>query len=202
MATPRAPALSLPAPEAIAIGASAGGVEALATLLQALPPHCAAPVFIVLHLPPQGDSLLPSLLGRRCALTVKEAEDKEAVQAGTVYVGVPDYHLLVEPDLTLSLSRDEPVHFSRPSVDLLFESAALAYGSALLGIVLTGANQDGASGLKCVREAGGTAWVQDPEQAAAAAMPAAAIATAGADAILPLEEIARRLRACCGVPSV
>lgn len=187
--------------DAIAIGASAGGVEALGTLLQALPANCRAAVFIVLHLPPDGDSVLAGLLARRCALPVKEAEDKESIRAGTVYLCAPDYHLLIEPDRTLSLSRDEPVHYSRPSIDLLFESAALAFGPALLGIVLTGASHDGAAGLKCIRDAGGCAWIQDPDGAAASTMPAAALALAGADAVLALDDMAQRLAARCTTPT-
>ncbi|HVL75365.1 MAG TPA: chemotaxis protein CheB [Noviherbaspirillum sp.] len=183
--------------DAIAIGASAGGVDAIARLLEALPAHCRAAVFVVLHLAPDSRSVLAQLLARRCALPVKEAEDKELAQPGVVYLCVPDYHLMVEPDRTLALSRDEPVHYSRPSIDVLFESAALAYRDSLLGIILTGASRDGADGLKQVRACGGTAWVQDPSDAAAPTMPDAALAHAGADAVLPLEKIAARLATFC-----
>lgn len=179
--------------EAIAIGASAGGVEALGTLLASLPQTFQLPVFIVLHLPPDRSTMLPQLLSRRCPLPVKEAEDKEPVTPGTVYFAAPDYHLLVEPDRTFSLSRDEPIHYSRPSIDLLFESAAFVYRKHLLGIVLTGASQDGAEGLKQIRECGGAAWVQDPEEATSSTMPAAALARAGADAVMPLAAMVTRL---------
>lgn len=192
-----APSLPTAAPRAgfdtVVIGASAGGVEALGVLLGALPADFPAAILAVLHLPPDRVTVLPSLLNRRCALAVKEAEDKEPVQAGTVYLAPPDYHLLVEPDATLSLSRDEPVHYSRPSIDLLFESAAMTWRTRLLAILLTGASSDGAEGLREVREAGGAAWVQDPRAAFAPAMPAAALALCGADAVLDLPEIAARL---------
>lgn len=181
------------APQAIVIGASAGGVEALGVLLQALPPWFRAAVFVVLHLPADRVSLLPQLFARRCLLPVKEGEDKEAVEPGVVYLAPPDYHLLVEPDRTLALSRADPVHFSRPAVDPLFESAALAYREGLIAIVLSGASADGAEGLKQVREAGGAAWVQDPAEAASDVMPASAISRAGADLVLPVARLAQRL---------
>jgi two-component system chemotaxis response regulator CheB len=115
------------------------------------------------------------------------------VQGGCVYLAPPDYHLLLEKERTLALSRDDPVNFSRPSIDVLFESAAHAYGAALLGIVLTGANADGAEGLHAIRSAGGRAWVQSPSDALAQAMPAAAIERAGADLVLPVHDMAERL---------
>lgn len=184
---------ALPAIEAIAIGASAGGVEALGVLLQGLPQPFAPAVLAVLHLPPDKPSLLPEVLQARCRLPVREALDKEPVRPGCVYLAPPDYHLLVEKEKTLALSRDAPVFFSRPSIDVLFESAAEAFGPLLLGIVLTGANSDGARGLRAIRGAGGHAWVQAPQDALAAAMPAAAIAQAGADLVLPLADMAERL---------
>lgn len=179
--------------DAVVIGASAGGVEALGTLLAALPPTFSAAILTVLHLPPDRGTVLPTLLGRRCARPVKEAEDKEPVQPGTVYLAPPDYHLLVEPDRTLSLSRDEPVHYSRPAIDPLFESAALVWRERLLGIILTGASSDGADGLREVRACGGRAWIQSPDEATSPVMPAAALAMAGADEVLRLADIAARL---------
>jgi two-component system, chemotaxis family, protein-glutamate methylesterase/glutaminase len=179
--------------EAVAIGASAGGMEALGVLLQGLPEGFVPAIFAVLHLPPDKPSLLPELLQRRCRLPVREALDKEGVRPGCVYLAPPDYHLLVEKEKTLALSSDAPVLFSRPSIDVLFESAAEAYGPALLGIVLTGANADGAEGLRAIRQAGGRAWVQAPNDAVSDAMPAAAIARAGADLVLPLRDMAERL---------
>ena len=179
--------------EAIAIGASAGGVEALGMLLQALPEGFAPAILAVLHLPPDKPSLLPEVLQARCRLPVREALDKEQVRPGHVYLAPPDYHLLVEKEKTLALSRDAPVLFSRPSIDVLFESAAEAFGPHLLGIVLTGANSDGAGGLQAIRAAGGRAWIQSPDDALAGAMPAAALERAGADFVLPLHDIAERL---------
>ena len=128
------------------VGASAGGVEALFAILPALPAGLRGAVFVVLHLPRDGQSLLAEIFGPKCALPVREAEDKEPVEPGTIYFAPPDYHLLVDAGPRLSLSADEPVHYSRPSIDVLFESAADAYGERLLGILLTGANHDGAAG--------------------------------------------------------
>lgn len=180
-------------PEAIVVGASAGGITALTRLLAALPSGFRPALLVVLHLPADRPSLLSQIFSSRCALPVQEATDKEAIAPGTVYFAPPDYHLQVEPDRTLSLSLDEPIHFSRPSIDVLFESAAAAYGSDLLGIVLTGGSVDGAAGLKVLRECGGTAWVQDPADAEVALMPESALARAGADATLSLETMCRRL---------
>ena len=182
-----------PVIEAIAVGASAGGVEALGVLLQALPEGFVPAIFAVLHLPPERPSLLAEVLQPRCRLPVREALDKEEVLPGCVYLAPPDYHLLVEKERTLALSRDPPVYFSRPSIDVLFESAAEAFGPGLLGIVLTGANADGAAGLRAIRQAGGRAWVQAPEDALSDAMPLAALQLAGADLVLPLRDIAERL---------
>jgi two-component system chemotaxis response regulator CheB len=136
---------------------------------------------------------VPQLFGVKCRLPVREALDKEPIEPGTVYIAPPDYHMLVEPECVLSLSKDAPVAFSRPSIDVTFESAAHAYRERLLGIVLTGANSDGASGLATIRREGGRAWVQRPEEALANAMPAAAIEQAGADLILSLADMAQRL---------
>lgn len=179
--------------EAIAIGASAGGVEAVCTLLRGLGTGMRAAMMLVLHLPPGRSTTLAQLLGRYTKLTVKEAEDKEPVEPGTIYLAPPDYHLLVEPDKRFTLSADEPHRFSRPSIDLLFESAAYAYRDRLLGVVLTGASSDGAAGLAAVRALHGRAWVQDPAEASASVMPNAAIAQAGADRIMPLSAMAAAL---------
>ena len=181
--------------EAVVIGASAGGVEAVATLLGALPKSFGAAVALVIHVPPANDNLLVRVLEPRCALPLREACDKEPIEPGTVYVAPPGYHLMIEPERTFALSLDEPVHYSRPSLDVLFESAAHAYRERLLGIVLTGANADGAEGLRIVRELGGAGWVQDPSTAYAQAMPAAAIGRAGADFISTVDGLATRLAA-------
>ena len=179
--------------DAVVIGASAGGVDALAILFDSLPAGYKPAILVVIHIPPDRPSLLADLYRARCHLPVREALDKEPVEPGTIYFAPPDYHLLVEPDRHLSLSGDPPVGFSRPSIDVLFESAAHAYRERLLGIVLTGANSDGAQGLAAIRAAGGHAWVQQPEDAAAETMPAAALANAGADLVLPVRDMAERL---------
>ncbi len=181
--------------EAIVIGASAGGVKALIPILQALPIDFAPAVLIVLHLPPEPPSLLPQLFARYCKLPLKEAEDKESICSGTVYLAPANYHLLVEPEKTLALSVDEPEHYSRPSIDLLFESAAYAYRQRLLSIVLTGASVDGTRGVKVVRQLGGKAWVQNPDEAEARIMPASALAKAGADRVLSINDMADQLHA-------
>jgi len=180
--------------EAIVLGASAGAIEALNAILASLPAEYPLPLMIVVHLPREGGSALAELYRFKCRLRVKEAEDKEPIHAGIVYFAPPDYHLLVEPDRRLSLSNEEPVQFSRPSIDVLFESAADAYGQSLLGIVLTGANCDGACGLKAISGAGGYVVVQDPESAQSPMMPQAALAACPEARVLNLQELAAFLR--------
>ena len=180
--------------EAIVIGASAGALEALSVILPSLPAKYRLPLMIVVHVPPDKKSILTELFRAKCDIAVLEAEDKEPICAGTAYFATPDYHLLVETDKSLSLSNEEPVFYSRPSIDVLFESAADAYGPGLIGVILTGANQDGAKGLKAVVEAGGRAIVQSPEGAYAAAMPRAAIAECPEARVLSLKEIATYLQ--------
>jgi two-component system chemotaxis response regulator CheB len=180
--------------EAVVIGASAGGIQALSVVLPGLPAGLRAPVFIVLHLPRDQPSVLAEIFGRKCAVPVREAEDKEAVAAGTVYFAPNNYHMLLDRGPQLSLSADAPVHHSRPSVDVLFESAADVYQERLLGIILTGANQDGALGLAAVHDAGGITVVQQPDTAASPHMVLAALKLCPADWVLPLEDIAALLR--------
>ena len=180
--------------KAVVIGASAGAVEALSTILPLLPASYALPIMIVVHVPANKGSVLADLFSTKCALTVCEAQDKQPIAAGTVYFAPADYHLLVEEDGLLSLSNEEPVHYSRPSIDVLFESAADAYGPHLIAVVLTGASQDGAKGLAAVAEAGGEIIVQDPRRAFARAMPEAALAERPDARILSLEQIADYLR--------
>lgn len=179
--------------DAVVIGASAGGVEALCLLLAALPATVRASLFIVLHLPRERPSLLAAIFQAKCALPVREAEDKESVEPGTVYVAPPDYHLLLDEGPSLALSSDEPVNFSRPAIDVLFESAADLYGERLLGVILTGGNQDGAAGLEAVLRGGGLAVVQRPDTAQVALMPASAVARNPASRVLALEQIAHLL---------
>lgn len=180
--------------EAIVIGASAGALEALSAILPALPSTFKLPVIVVVHVPPDKRSVMAELFQAKCKIPVREAEDKEPIAAGTIYFAPPDYHLLIEREKTLSLSSDEPVLFSRPSIDVLFESAADAYGSSLIGIILTGANQDGANGMRAISEAGGLVIVQNPDKAFASAMPEAAIAACPGARIMSLDAIASHLR--------
>ncbi|MFA6153513.1 chemotaxis protein CheB [Mesorhizobium sp.] len=180
--------------EAIVIGASAGALDALSAILPALPEGFRLPVIVVVHVPPDKRSMLAELFQAKCRVSVREAEDKEPIVGGTVYFAPPDYHLLVEADRYLSLSSDEPVLFSRPSIDVLFETAADAYGPALMAIVLTGANHDGAKGMRAVVEAGGSAIVQSPKGAFASAMPEAAIEMCPSASVLSLSAIAAYLQ--------
>jgi len=174
---------------AIAIGTSAGGVEALSALLPSLPKDLRVPVFVVLHIPRDQPSLLVGIYSPKCALPVVEAEDKMPIAPGTVYFAPPDYHMLID-GTCLAMSADEPVHFSRPSIDVLFESAADAYGDATLGVLLTGGSVDGSSGLEAVHRAGGVTVVQHPEDAQVPLMVDAALRRVAADFVLPLREIA------------
>ena len=175
--------------QAIVIGVSAGGFKALHTILPLFDKDLAVPVMVVQHRRSDDDAWFASSLDKKCRVCVKEAIDKEPVAPGTVYLAPSDYHLLVEKDHTLALSVDEPVCYSRPSIDVLFESAADAYGKGLIGIILTGANSDGSSGIIAVKAKGGYAIAQDPETAEVNFMPKAAIRTKAVDSVLPLEEI-------------
>jgi two-component system, chemotaxis family, protein-glutamate methylesterase/glutaminase len=179
--------------DAVVIGASAGGVEALSILLPALSVKTQAALFIVLHLPRDRPSLLPDIFARKCALPVREAQDKEPVAPGTVYFAPANYHLLVDQGPQLALSVDDLVHHSRPSIDVLFESAADLYGTRLLGIILTGANEDGAEGLAAVHARGGMTVVQDPQTAHSPQMGRAALQHLIPDLVLSLAEIAALL---------
>jgi two-component system chemotaxis response regulator CheB len=162
--------------DAVVVGGSAGALEVLRQILRALPATTAVPVVIVLHLPPRPPDGLPELLARDCALAVQQAEDKEPLQPGVVYLAPPGYHLLIESHRAFALSVDDPVHFSRPSIDVLFQSARDAYGGSLLAVLLSGASADGAAGLHEIASAGGITIVQSPAAAEAAAMPSAALA--------------------------
>lgn len=183
--------------EAIVIGGSAGALAALGPIVAALPRDLPIPVIVVLHLKPDDPSGLPAVVAARCALPVREADDKEPIAPGTLYLAPPAYHLLVERDRTFALSLDPPVHFSRPAIDVLFESAADVYGTGLLGVVLSGANSDGAAGLAAVVRAGGAAIVQSPETASSPEMPRAAVKAAGGPLVLAPQAVAGFLR---GVP--
>ncbi|HZZ13084.1 MAG TPA: chemotaxis protein CheB [Paraburkholderia sp.] len=181
--------------ELVVIGGSAGGIEVLNVLLGALPARFAPAVMIVSHLPPDPPSYLVQAFRHRCALPVVEPDAGEPILPGRVHVAPPGYHMLVESDRTVALSTDAAVRFSRPSIDVLFESAAHVYHDGLLAILLSGANDDGAQGLKRVRALGGVAWVQAPDTASAPEMPRAAIERGAADYIYTPETMARRLAA-------
>lgn len=173
--------------EALVIGASAGGIDALLRILPALPAPCPFPVVALLHLPEDRDSRLAEVFRQHLAMPVLQAEDKAPLAPGAVYFAPPGYHLSIESDRSFSLSQEEPVHFSRPSIDILMASAADAYGRHLCGMLLTGASADGAAGMDAIGRAGGLTVVQDPADADIATMPAAAIRLRAPDLILPLD---------------
>ncbi len=178
----------------VVIGASLGGLNALERVLHGLPADFALPVLVVQHRSEEGPALLAGLLGRHSPLQVCEAEDKSPLKPGCVLVAPAGYHALVEPG-HVSLSTEAEVRYSRPSIDVALETAAEAYGERAVGVVLTGANDDGAHGLAEVRRRGGVAIVQDPAEAESRSMPEAAIAAADPQWILGLEEIGPRLAA-------
>lgn len=179
--------------KAVVIGASAGAVQALQTILPALAAGYELPVLVVVHVPPDRANMLVPLLQAKCEIAVKEAEDKEVLAPGAVYFAPSDYHLLVETKESLALSIDEAVNYSRPSIDVLFQSAADTYGPGLVGVVLTGANHDGAAGLRAIVDAGGLAVVEDPASAYAADMPLAALEACPSARIMNLDAIAAYL---------
>ena len=186
-------AMGLPSIEAIVIGASAGGVEALLNILTPLREGFGLPIVVVLHLPDERRSHLAEVFSRRVALPVLEASDKSRIEAGTLYFAAPGYHLSVEQDRSFSLSLEDRVHYSRPAIDYLFESAADAYGPKLAAVLLTGANRDGAHGLAQVKRRGGLTVVQDPDEAQVATMPQAALDIHQPDHILTIRGIGRLL---------
>ncbi len=173
----------------IVVGVSSGGMEALSVIIPGLPAEFPVPVTVIQHISPRSDNYMTRYLDNISRLTVKEVDEKEQITPGFVYTAPPNYHVLVEEDKTFSLSVEERVNYARPSIDVLFESAADVYGPALVGIILTGANNDGSRGLRKVKERGGLAIVQDPKTALVGEMPRAAIAAAPVDHILHLEEI-------------
>ncbi|WP_420265394.1 chemotaxis protein CheB [Candidatus Magnetominusculus dajiuhuensis] len=179
--------------EAVVIGASAGGIEALRALFTGLPDDFPLPIAAVLHLHRSTKDELINLLQREVRLTVKYAQDKEKIKNGVLYIAPPDYHLLIEDDSTFSLSVDEHVNYSRPSIDVLFESASDAYRGHIIGIILTGANRDGSMGLKRIKARGGTAIVENPQSAQFPDMPLAAISETEVDYILDVKEIAGKI---------
>lgn len=175
--------------DVVGIGASWGGVDALCTLVAALPKDWSVPVVIVQHLHPSSDAALVRILGKLTSLAVHDVEDKDIIEAGHIYIAPANYHLLVEQDKSFSLSIDAPVNFSRPSIDVTFKCLAKVFQQRCIGLVMTGANSDGAEGIKTIKAEGGYVMVQSPESAEATIMPEAAIATGVVDAILPLEAL-------------
>ena len=175
--------------EAIVVGVSSGGVNALKTLLYMLPSDFPYAVIIVQHLRPSSDKHWIRILDSRSLLTIKEADEKEAIEKGTVYIAPPNYHLLIEKDKTLTLTIDERVNFARPSINVLFETAAEAYKNKLIGIILTGSNDDGTSGLQRIKEHGGLTIVQDPATAESPYMPLSAMNKVAVDHVLSLKDI-------------
>lgn len=175
--------------QAVVAGVSAGGLEALKTLLSAIAADFTLALVIVQHLHPQQSGFLVEHLDKSCRLPVKEAEEKEAVNGGVVYLAPANYHLLIEKDKTFSLSTDEKVNYSRPSIDVLFETAAEAYGAGLIGVILTGASRDGAAGLRRIKEHAGLTVVQDPRTAEFPAMPLAALEESQVDHVLNIGRI-------------
>jgi len=179
--------------KAIVIGASFGGLDAIRFILNGLPRKFKTPVIIVLHIGNNSVNTFISLLNRDEHLNVKEAEEKEMIQEKTIYFAPPNYHLQVEDEFSLSLSTAQKVNFSRPSIDVLFETAAWTFKNELLGILLTGSNSDGAEGLKTIKNFGGITIVENPETALAKTMPLSGIKTSTPDYILNLEDIAKKM---------
>ncbi|MBG6111623.1 two-component system chemotaxis response regulator CheB [Flavobacterium sp. CG_9.10] len=179
--------------KAIVIGVSSGGMNALKTIFSTLPAHFSIPIIIVQHLSARSDSQWIKLLNEKSSLEIKEADEKEQIEKGKIYIAPPNYHLLIEKDKTFSLTIDERVNFARPSIDVLFESAAEAYKNKLIGIVLTGSNNDGTKGIKRIKECGGLIIIQDPKTAESAYMPQSAIAAIEPDYIKSLENIVELL---------
>ncbi|HYY55892.1 MAG TPA: chemotaxis protein CheB [Pyrinomonadaceae bacterium] len=182
--------------EIVVIGASYGGLSALQILLPDLTPEFPLPVVIVQHRKKDGDDGLCEYLRRRSPLPLLEPNDKEKIEPGRVYLAPRDYHLLIEKSI-FALSTESPVGFARPSIDVLFESAADIYRERVIGVILTGSNRDGARGLAKIKSLGGLALVQDPQSAESPVMPQAALAAAAVDRVLPLPQIAPFLNELC-----
>ena len=179
--------------DTIVIGTSAGGLHALITLLEELPADYRIPVIVVQHRLKDEKDLLEEVLQQKCSIRVRQADEKESIMKGCVYVAPPDYHLLVERNMTFSLTADEKVNYARPSIDVLFETAAEVYAEKLMGIILTGANSDGRRGVEAIRRSRGFTIAQDPGEAEFPEMPKAAIASGAVDKVLSLQEIKKIL---------
>ncbi|MBB1282743.1 chemotaxis protein CheB [Flavisolibacter sp. BT320] len=175
------------------IGGSAGGLEAILHLFPNLPPEKNLAVVLVFHRR-SGESVLAEVLRDKTGWQVREAEEKDSIEPGTIYLAPADYHLLVEKDYTFSLDYSEKIHYSRPAIDVTFETAAEAYGSNVIALLLSGANHDGAAGLKMIKAAGGFVMVQDPAEAVVAYMPKYAIEHVAVDRVLPVKEVGHLVR--------
>lgn len=184
--------------EAVVIGVSAGGLNAVQVVLSALSDKFSLPIIIVQHQHPTSKELLVKVLQGTGKMLIREAMDKEKINPGMVYIAPADYHLLIEPDRCFALSMSEPVNYARPSIDVLFETAVEAYKNKLIGIILTGANYDGSKGLKKIKEFGGLAIIQDPKNAEVDSMPKAAIKEVKADHVLNIEKIGPLLNEITG----
>ena len=176
--------------KAIVIGTSAGGLTALTKILSKLPADYTIPVIVVQHRSRESNLLFEEVLQKSCSLKVQQAEEKEKIEAGKIYVAAPNYHLLIEQDETFSLSAGELIKFSRPSIDILFETAALAYKKKLISILLTGSNSDGAAGSLAVKKAGGLTIAQNPDEAQYSPMPQSAVDAGAINMVLDLADIA------------
>ncbi len=183
--------------DVVALGASAGGFNALSRLLGPLPEGLGSSILVVQHLSPDYRSVLAELLERKTSLHVHQASDGEKIIPGVVYVAAPNLHLLAEAG-AVRLLRTPAVHHSRPSIDLLFESVAVNYGQRAIGIVLSGSGRDGAAGIQAIKAAGGTTMAEDPATSEFSSMPYAAIATGCVDIVLPIARMAKTLIELCG----
>ncbi len=179
--------------KAIVIGSSTGGFYALKRIITALPEGFTLPILIVQHISSNSDNFMAKYLNNLSNVRVKEADEKEKILPSTVYIAPPNYHMLMEEDFTISLSTEQKRNYARPSVDVLFETAALACGDRLIGVVLTGANNDGAKGLLAIKTAGGLTMVQNPDESEAYLMPQSAIDVAAPHFVLSLDEITNKL---------
>lgn len=176
--------------ECVIIGGSWGGIEAVGTILEKLPKNFPLPIIVVLHQHRKSGTHIPEIFERKCLLKVKEADEKESLEPGSVYIAPANYHLLIEHDRTFSLSSDKHVNYSRPSIDVSFISAAESFRDGLIGVLLTGANQDGSEGVAQIKRFGGLAIIEDPDTAKVPIMPRAALERTKVDQVLNLQDIA------------
>lgn len=184
----------------VVVGASAGGIEALSEVAKGLPAHLEAPVLVVMHIAPDSPGYLPEILSKRGALRAKNAEDGETLRAGRIYVAPPDRHLIVEADGHVRTPRGPRENRSRPAVDPLFRSAALAFGTRAIGVILSGGLDDGAAGLRGIKMCGGTTIVQDPEDAIVNSMPLSALRSASVDYCRPAIQLGPLIARCVAEP--